>query len=108
MLTRVCYLYRDASNYKFWGYFFLDGVLRREEVAPFLIDKEWFIPEVIGLEPLRPPEWTEEDHDYHELHEFDQVEANEAAKTEKPFCTSSEFISRMKKAALRRDELVET
>lgn len=92
MLTRVCYLYRDASNYKFWGHFVLEGAITRDEVAAYMIDREWFVPEAIGLEPLQPDDWTDEDHDFHELHQFEPVAEGE------PICTAAEFVERMKLA----------
>ncbi|MFT3810977.1 MAG: hypothetical protein QM698_13745 [Micropepsaceae bacterium] len=105
MYTRVCYLYRDASNYKFWGYFILDGAVLRDEAKPYLIDGEWIIPEVIGLDPLRPIEKTEDDHRYHELHEFEEVGVSEAAGIGAPLCSAGEFIRRLKKVNMRWDEL---
>jgi len=95
MMTRVCYLYRDASNYKYWGYFVLDGSITRADLQPYLIDGEWFVPESVGLKALRPNEWTEDDHAYHELHEFEPVTEGE------PFCKAAVFAGLMKRADKR-------
>jgi hypothetical protein len=95
MLTRVCYLYRDASNYKFWGHFVLDGAITRDDLVPYLADGEWFVPEMVGLPALRPCDWTEDDHFFHELHEFEPASEGE------PLCTAKGFVLRMKRMQAR-------
>jgi hypothetical protein len=66
----VSYLYRDASNCKFRGRFVVQGYLDLEALRPFLFDEEWFVPERVGLAPLRPRETNEDDH---LLHEFEAI-----------------------------------
>jgi hypothetical protein len=66
----VLYLYRDAGNSKFRGSFVLRGQLDLEPLRPLLFDREWFVPERIGLPPLRPTETTKDDH---WLHEFEEI-----------------------------------
>jgi hypothetical protein len=66
----VRYLYRDAGNYKFRGSFVVRGRLDVEGVRPFLFDGAWFVPERIGLPPLRPSDTTKDDH---WLHEFEEI-----------------------------------
>jgi hypothetical protein len=66
----VSYLYRDGSNYKIRGRFVVQGHLDIEALRPFLFDDEWFIPERVGLPPLRP---RAPDEDGHLLHEFEVI-----------------------------------
>ena len=41
--TRVCYCYRDASNWKFWGEFILEGKFTRKQIQKYLFNNEWFV-----------------------------------------------------------------
>ena len=66
----VCYLYRDAGNCKFRGRFVVRGDFYLRAVEPFLFDRQWFVPEQIGLPPLRPAVTNDDDH---LLHEFEEV-----------------------------------
>jgi hypothetical protein len=66
----VRYLYRDAGNSKFRGSFVVRGRFEVEALRPYLFDREWFVPERVGLPALRPSETTKDDH---WLHEFEQV-----------------------------------
>lgn len=88
-LTRVSYLYRDAGNYKFWGAFFIDGKIARQDVEPYLFDDTGFVPEMVGLAPLRPADGNEDDHFVHELGGFEPAEQGA------PLCTAAEFVKRM-------------
>jgi len=71
-VLKVSYRYADASNYKFWGEFYVVGELKLEDLRPHLIDAEFFIPERIGLPSLVPSVKNEDDH---LLHTFEQVAA---------------------------------
>ncbi|QKV17137.1 hypothetical protein [Oricola thermophila] len=93
--TRVEYLYRDASNYKRWGEFIVEGKLRKEDLKPFLFDGEWFVPTEVGLPHLLDLPMTEDDH---WLHEFTKFVATDEGESE---CTSAELISRFRDAYRR-------
>lgn len=69
-LFEVTYLYRDPSNYKFWGTFILRGEFKVDELANDLVGSECFVPTRIGLPSLVPNPADDADHD---LHEFGSV-----------------------------------
>ena len=93
--TRVTYLYRDASNYKYWGTFSLAGELDVQGLRKWMFEGEYFVPELVGLENLIPNPQNEDDH---ELHSIEQVEACEDSDI---FCTSEEFARRIQVASER-------
>ena len=75
--TKITYKYRDAGNYKTWGEEVIEGTLTLNQLAPYLIDTEFFIPRDIGLPDLQPQPKTEDDHDLHTIEELTET-------TEKP------------------------
>lgn len=103
--TEVTYLYRDPSNWKFWGTFVVDGALGRDELKQYLLkypwlpsDIEWFNPRMVGLEHLLTEPWDVEDHAMHELHEFVPTDRGET------LCSASELIERFASASHRKWE----
>ena len=71
-VTRMCYLYRDAANYKCYQEVFLKGNITAEQVERILDcceSRTYFIPEQLGLPLVREWEITEDDHPYCELEE---------------------------------------
>ncbi|MCO5088437.1 MAG: hypothetical protein M9883_16430 [Methylobacteriaceae bacterium] len=95
MKTEVHYLYRDASNYKFWGSFIVSGAFSTAKIERYLIDGEFFVPKAIGLPPLVPDVRNEDDHDWHTFQEC--VETSEG----EPLLTARELIRRIKAASAR-------
>lgn len=77
-LTKIDYLYRDASNYKFHGSFIVRGLMSRKQLEPFLFDGEFFIPTMIGLPHLLNMASNDDDHDFHELSDFTEIETGTA------------------------------
>jgi hypothetical protein len=73
MNTRIAYLYRDAANYKTWGEEVIEGTLTLEQLTPYLIDGEFFIPEDVGMPCLQPDPGTEDDHDLHTIEELTET-----------------------------------
>lgn len=67
---RVGYLYRDAANFKFRSEFTLRGRISEASLREFLIDREYFVPESIGLASLRPSCGNADDHQLHEIEYF--------------------------------------
>ncbi len=65
--TRVTYLCRDVSNYKFWDTFVLEGDFDIEDVRRWMFDGEFFIPERVGLPRLLPELRNDDDHDLRSL-----------------------------------------
>lgn len=63
----VTYLYRDASNYKYWGSFKIRGVLAVDELRPHMLMNDYFVPEAVGIRSLTPSERNDDDHDLHEI-----------------------------------------
>ena len=79
------YLYRDASNYKAFRSVVLDGEWSQdliEGIRSSLIDGEYFVPQMVGLEPLQAQvgKWNSDDHDWHEVVEFRQLDADVAVE----------------------------
>ena len=72
--TRIHYMYRDASNWKFHGSVVISGCANRSEFERHLFDGEWFVPERVGLQHLLTEPWSEDDHLLHELGEFETCE----------------------------------
>ena len=81
MNTRICYLYRDASNYKQHHEIVVEGELCFDDLKPFLIDGIFFIPHDVGLPELQKnfaaqgfafPD--EDDHVWHELEACEPTE----------------------------------
>ena len=71
MNTKITYKYTDAGNYKTWGEEVIKGTLILNQLTPYLIDTEFFIPHDIGLPDLQPHPWTEDDHDLHTIEELE-------------------------------------
>jgi hypothetical protein len=92
--SRLVYLYRDASNYKFWGEFSLRGKIDLPQIREFLLHGEYFIPEKVGVPKLTPQCMNPDDH---ELHEIDSVESFDGA-TMRTGMYVYEFLARMKRA----------
>jgi len=67
MNTELTYLYRDASNYKFFCSVILSGDIRLSELCNYLHEGDYFIPERVGLKSLVPVVTNEDDHIWHEL-----------------------------------------
>jgi len=93
--TKIVYLYRDASNYKYWGEFHLSGSLELADVRPLLFQDEYFLPEKIGVQRLTPACMNSDDHDLHEFVSAERV-AEAPCPTDAP---ANEFINRLRKAS---------
>jgi hypothetical protein len=91
--TRVEYLYRDASNYKFRGEFVVAGTLTREDVEPHLFDRGWFVPTQIGLPHLLAMPVNEDDHMLHEFEDFVPTSHDET------ICSAAELVGRLSTAS---------
>lgn len=93
MKTLVDYMYRDASNYKQFGHFVLDGPFDLEAVEPFMWDGEFFIPERVGVRTLVPAEKTRDDHYLHTIASTRVVEATDF------LMPADTFVERFRQAA---------
>ena len=98
--TEVTYLYRDTSNWKFWGTFVVKGMLQREELDPYLIrvpwmpsDIAWFVPNVVGLENLLTVPRQGDDDDLHELYEFTPTDRQDI------LCGAEQLVARFQQAS---------
>lgn len=69
--SKIVYMYRDAHNFKTYGEIIVDEAVTIEEIAPYLIDGQYFIPEHVGVDPLRPMAMNEWDHHFHEIAEIE-------------------------------------
>jgi hypothetical protein len=65
--TELEYLYRDASNYKWFDSVIVAGHLTLNDLKKYLIDGEYFVPELVGMKCLTPEIRNEDDHDWHEI-----------------------------------------
>lgn len=90
--TRIKYMYRDASNYKFVGDFIVQGELSATDIEKYLHDSEFFIPHEVGLDHLLNLPMNQDDHYLHTFEEFQMTLET------KCICTASEFVERMKAA----------
>lgn len=93
MKTLVEYMYRDASNYKQFGSFALDGYLDLSLVKPFLWEGEFFIPERVGVKTLVPLEKTRDDHYLHTIESIREVDVSEH------LMPADTFVERIRRAA---------
>ncbi|MCK5746905.1 hypothetical protein [Oricola sp.] len=90
--TRIDYLYRDASNYKFHGDFVVEGTIAKADLKPYLFDDEWFVPMAVGLPHLLDLPINEDDHLLHEFTGFTPTYEGT------PECTVSTLIERFQNA----------
>ena len=91
--TKVTYMYRDASNYKFWGTFILLGQFDLSDVESHLFDGEFSIPHEVGLEHLLNIPMNQDDHYLHTIQEVERCEDINVV------CSSSEMIERFREAS---------
>lgn len=90
--TKIKYMYRDGSNYKFLGEFVVEGKLSLDDIAEYLHDSEFFIPHEVGLEHLLNLPMNQDDHYLHTFENFEATDKNDF------ICSAKEFKKRMKKA----------
>ncbi len=95
MMTKVHYMYRDASNYKFHGCFVVSGKLSLNALEPYLFDGEFFVPHEVGLDHLLDMPMNEDDHYLHTFEEFEDTE------TGTPICSANQFVDKLKNASER-------
>lgn len=79
--TRIEYLYRDASNYKCYKEFVVQGTFSSDEILEILrcLDMgEYFIPAQVGMPGDIDWEWSDQDdHPWFELSPFGFHETDE-------------------------------
>jgi len=90
--TRVEYMYRDASNYKFHGEFVVSGTLLRLHLEDFLFDGEFFVPHEIGLNHLLTYSMNKDDHYLHTFETFEKCAFDSF------ICTAEKFVLDVKSA----------
>ena len=90
MLTEISYMYRDASNYKFYGSLIVEGRIAAPDLEPYLFDAEFFVPHEVGLDHLLDMPMNQDDHYLHTFTGFTPAKAGE------PHCTASDLVSRFK------------
>ena len=90
--TRVDYMYRAASNYKFFGCFVIEGSLDRADLEDFLFDGEFFVPHEVGLDHLLDMPMNQDDHYLHTLEAFNPTDEGAV------FCERGELVIRFKMA----------
>jgi hypothetical protein len=90
--TKVTYMYRCASNWKYWGSFTVKGTLTHADLEPHLFDGEFFVPEQVDLNHLLTDPWTKDDHILHTLLSFDETDEKEC------ICTAKQMVKKFKDA----------
>jgi hypothetical protein len=93
---RICYLYRDASNYKFRGEFVLSGFVSEHDIRKYLIDGEYFIPRAVGLPSLVPENENCDDHQLHEIEHLIQEQVEVPVNR-----LSADFLLALRSASIR-------
>ncbi len=93
--TLVNYVYRDASNHKYWGSFVVKGKLRLEQIEKHFFDTEFFVATEVGLKHLLTDSWNEDDHVLHSFGDF------EPTNIEDTICTVEELVQRFENANIR-------
>lgn len=79
MYTKICYLYRDASNYKRLNEICVNGIFtesQKTQIIESLNDGEYFIPRAVGWPEIRVSvDYNEDDHCWFELHieDFNEI-----------------------------------
>ncbi len=92
MLTKITYMYRDASNYKFIGEFIVAGQLDFDRLIQHLYDQEYFVPETVGLPHLLNKPMNQDDHYLHTITDICPCALGD------PICSADELVSRFEKA----------
>ena len=85
--SKIYYLYRDASNYKYFNEIIIYGALRLEDLKPFFHDHQFFVPSEVGLLDLQPEIFTIDDHIWHELYSIEPTNVKPSIDM-----TANEFI----------------
>jgi hypothetical protein len=81
MNIKLCYLYRDAGNYKQYNEIVFTNPTRlpleeiKQTILKNLIDGSWFIAKHWNVPDMHFKEYTWDSEIDHEWHEFDSVEA---------------------------------
>ena len=91
--TRLHYTYHDAGGWKFSGVAVVDGDLSIEELRPYLFDKEFFVPSMVGLKHLLDKPMNDEDHFLHSFSGFEPTNGYQS------ICSAEEFRNQCKRAS---------
>ena len=106
------YLYRDADNYKAWGFLRLTGQVTSADVDTLrkcLEGSEFFIAEQVGIPPVYAELWgasgrsTDADHVWHEFFELRPAAAGDTQ--EEPWGSVAELMSRFASVKLWDERL---
>ncbi len=93
--SKLTYLYRDASNYKFFCSVVLKGLLSQDELVPYLHEGDYFLPARVGLKSLVPEQSNDDDHSWHEIISIEETKERD----------SFVLASNVKKAFIRQSKL---
>lgn len=107
MNIEIDYLYRDAGNNKLRGstvftnaeYKQIEEIERK--IRESLIDELFFVPEEVGIKPLRFDTYDPElDHGWHE---YSGASLTETQASSKDVCDISRLLELLKRSKLRQD-----
>jgi hypothetical protein len=98
--TRIDYLYRDASNWKYGGNVIVAGKLTFNDLLPYLDEDTYFCPKDVGLPHPgeNAPSWpSSDDHVFCELTDLDLAPTSDPVTDVN--LTAQELLARFKKAS---------
>ena len=76
MNSKIYYMYRDTSNYKFYHEVVVQGQLTIKDLEPYFYDHDYFIPSQLGWPDLQPEPLTFDDHIWHQIYEVESTTEN--------------------------------
>ena len=106
------YCYRDASNYKSWGFLLLQGAVSSDDIAHLkkhFESGEYFIAEQLGIPPLYAELWafsngpTLDDHVWHTFYTLRPAAAEELKAA--VFDTVENFLKKVKAVQVWNESL---
>jgi hypothetical protein len=86
--TRIEYMYRDFSNWKWFGEFFVEGKLSLSDLSPYLWEGEQFNPLKLGLPHLLDEPLNQDDHFMHEILTVEKTNIGQ------PFCGAEDLLKK--------------
>ena len=90
--TRINYLYRDADNWKTRESVVVSGQVQFKDIKLYLREKEYFIPEQVGLDSLNGYDVIN-DHSWHEILAVEPTDDKPTIEL-----TAEELIAKFKQA----------
>ena len=103
MNTRFHYMYRDASNYKYWGEVVFAGAIDDAlsgRLSRAFESTEFFIADQIGIREVFPADWPL-DQDDHCWHTFVETESTNEAADDVHGRTIHRFVADVERTSIK-------